>query len=368
MSQLESNDHPRRQERLPRVLFVADRPNWVYDRKARHLKSRLRNLSFDIGYVRASDPNSNWLRLYDQNRYQALWYLGFHMGRDDVNRGVDDLSQFVRHANHHGTAVVASVTNALMHFNLLADATTGNDAGGATAITLLEREMIERNFAECEAADQGQRRQIDLQRLRAYNGLAVNNKVAYTKLRARNLACHLVPDGVDLTVFRPTTPIVERKRGVIMVCSKRKQLHKGHGLFRQLTDQLRPHNVECRAIIGDSKTNSRRPAEMAELYNQYPIYLCASKAEGGPATLLEAVACGCVAVSTPVGYATELLGQGVGCIVRRRVEEFRDVILYLLDDNDLTVTMSTRTKDVIQHHSWDVRAEAHEAFLFEHLR
>lgn len=47
--------------------------------------------------------------------------------------------------------------------------------------------------------------------------------------------------------------------------------------------------------------------EMATLYNALDMYVCTSRLEGGPVPVLEAMACECPVISTPVGHVPELI-------------------------------------------------------------
>jgi glycosyltransferase involved in cell wall biosynthesis len=52
------------------------------------------------------------------------------------------------------------------------------------------------------------------------------------------------------------------------------------------------------------------PAEMVEFYNQGRALLIASSSEGTPNIALEAAACGCTIITTPVGNMPELIHDG----------------------------------------------------------
>jgi len=50
--------------------------------------------------------------------------------------------------------------------------------------------------------------------------------------------------------------------------------------------------------------------ELIELYNVSEIFALSSKSEGFPKVLLEAMACGCKIVTTPVGSVPEIMKGG----------------------------------------------------------
>lgn len=57
----------------------------------------------------------------------------------------------------------------------------------------------------------------------------------------------------------------------------------------------------------DIKTNSLPRSTLNLLYNLVDLYIVASRSEGGPHSILEAAACGCKIISTPVGTAPDIL-------------------------------------------------------------
>ena len=147
----------------------------------------------------------------------------------------------------------------------------------------------------------------------------------------------------------------------------KKQEHKGIGIFRELAALLQPRGIPCRAVIANSAQNWRTPAMLCEIYNQYPIFICASRGEGGPATLLEAAACGCVVISTPVGYSEDIIGSSNGYIVRRRSDEFLEKVTALYEDSESLQAMSQRIQATVRGWDWTIRAKAYEQFLLDHL-
>lgn len=103
---------------------------------------------------------------------------------------------------------------------------------------------------------------------------------------------------------------------------------------------------------------SRWPAgRMAAWYNTGTVVVCASRSEGTPNPCIEAAACGCVIVSTPVGNMPELVEHGVnGLLVSTTVDPlYRGVI----DAIENYPVMAAAMQERIVGWGWDRRAVAY---------
>jgi glycosyltransferase involved in cell wall biosynthesis len=79
-----------------------------------------------------------------------------------------------------------------------------------------------------------------------------------------------------------------------------------------------------------------RPEDVARLYNQSAMLVCASTAEGGPRVAVEAMACGTPVISTPVGVMRELIIDGQnGLLFNWDARELADKICTLLANEAL---------------------------------
>ena len=110
----------------------------------------------------------------------------------------------------------------------------------------------------------------------------------------------------------------------------------------------------------DSKGPDVRPArEMADWYNTGTVLVCASAAEGTPNPALEAAACGCVVVSTPVGNMPELIRSGEnGYLVERTVDALLQGVRAAVANH---ATLAPRLHADIQAWGWARQTVAHFA-------
>lgn len=100
---------------------------------------------------------------------------------------------------------------------------------------------------------------------------------------------------------------------------------------------------------------------MNTFYNQLDVFLVASKHEGEPLTLVEALAAGCFPVCSNVGIVPELIRHGEnGLIVEpRSPEAFREALNWCKDHVELIRSAGNlNAKSVQQERSWSALANS----------
>jgi glycosyltransferase involved in cell wall biosynthesis len=159
---------------------------------------------------------------------------------------------------------------------------------------------------------------------------------------------------LDRTVFRPE-PAVEKDFDLIFV--GRLAHNKGLPLLFDAFELIKKARPDASLlIVGTGPRESwlrqqlTRPRgrnvhhtpwvelpELAELYRRSRLVVCASSAEGGPRFVIEGMACGLPAISTPVGLMNEVIQDGVNGILLRSWSptELSDAALHILADDDL---------------------------------
>lgn len=96
--------------------------------------------------------------------------------------------------------------------------------------------------------------------------------------------------------------------------------------------------------------------DLVKTYNAIDAYLITSNTEGGPATLLEAMACGTAVITTPVGMAIDLVrNKENGLIINKNSpNEIISAIKYLQKHNNRKEEMITcALKEIIEKYTWE---------------
>lgn len=137
-----------------------------------------------------------------------------------------------------------------------------------------------------------------------------NSKKMFDWVSRPNKIC-AISNGIDLEIYRPIVPWKERERKAVWCGSSTSRKGKNYQEVLVpatpiLTDEL---NISChfRAINEITKDEDIvYPSEkQVEWYNTAKFIAWPSRADGSPNTLIEAVACGCIPVTTECGCVNE---------------------------------------------------------------
>lgn len=161
--------------------------------------------------------------------------------------------------------------------------------------------------------------------LAAADFVIVNNYSAWAagQFGQRDYRAANVSNGVDTRTFYSTTPWEKRPNRALWIASDSKAADADDvKRYRAVLEPLAKVLQASTGIEADFRTVSPGAAlddvGMREFYNSGRYLVCASKTEGTPNIALEAAACGCVIVTTPVGNMPELITDGLtGKIVYR---------------------------------------------------
>jgi len=124
------------------------------------------------------------------------------------------------------------------------------------------------------------------------------------------------------------------------------------------------------AFAGSVDSYTTRPTVpmMATLYSSADVYLSASEYEGSPLPPLEAMACGCIPIVTPIG-TEEYLQDGVnGFIVDyNSPEQMAERALEIIDNPSLKIKMIYNGLRTAHDRPWDKVALEFESILLKNI-
>lgn len=183
----------------------------------------------------------------------------------------------------------------------------------------------------------------------------------------------MILNGVDTARYHPVEPAKRRTSTIRIGWVGNSSWGEGQGLadakglrtiIRPAIETLRTEGIDVELFVVDRVERWRAREEVAALYSEMDIYVCASSIEGAPNTVLEAMASGIAVVSTRVGIVHEIFGpRQQRFIVERSVEAFVDALRRLCADGGLRKSLAQENLQLIAKHTWESRAPLWRSFF-----
>jgi FkbM family methyltransferase len=173
--------------------------------------------------------------------------------------------------------------------------------------------------------------------------------------------------GVDTRLFTPR-PRVRSSNDPVRIGWAGNRAVPAKGFDALIAPLARVPGVEL-VTCGFGHHHHLTRREMPEFYQGLDIYLCASGNEGNNNSLLEAAAIGCAIVTTDNGTVPEYLRhESSALIVDREFPAILGAVQALRDDPDRRERMGEAARQaVVEHFSWDAVSEHYRAFFREAL-
>ena len=132
--------------------------------------------------------------------------------------------------------------------------------------------------------------------------------------------------------------------------------------------ELKEEGYDITLNVADRNVKMIAHEDMPEYYNDIDIYVCASRTEGTPNTVLEAMACGVPVISTDVGIVPEVFGEKQKeFIIKRDKNELKDKIKELINDRKKRQELSEENLKQIKEWSWKNKAKLFKEFFDKNL-
>ena len=289
------------QDVRPRILAIADVPNWIFERHARYLQTLLAD-DFDIS-----------IQYHTQSFVEDDWDLIYPL-------------EFALVPTDNITSPWKYVTGVRSHVSW----------GNYSLETI--GQYLRQNFQNTHAVSKRLQQEI----------AAVVPGVEY------------VTHGIDAAIFRPFVRSASKKLRVGWAGNRKTPVKGFNEFIKPLANLAGVELVFC----GYSDRNLQLN-EMADWYRNIDVYVCASLSEGSNNSLLEAAATGCAIVTTDNGTVPEYLRNGIEAfVVPREASAFAEAIETLRDNPALRIEMGNAAANAVHPAwTWDVKKEEYRAFF-----
>ena len=135
-------------------------------------------------------------------------------------------------------------------------------------------------------------------------------------------------------------------------------------IIKPAVEELISEGYKIKLNIADRNERFIPHDKMPDYYNDIDIYLCASRTEGAPNTILEAMACGVPIISTDVGIVPEVLGtEQKKFIINRTKEDLKNSIKELLNNREKMKILSEENLERVKKYSWEEQANKYKKFF-----
>jgi glycosyltransferase involved in cell wall biosynthesis len=179
----------------------------------------------------------------------------------------------------------------------------------------------------------------------------------------------VIPNGIDLDIFKVKDPIAERKPLIGMLYHKFDWKGSADGLEALRLVKEKYPKIEA-ALFGVYPRPEGLPewikyyqnpkqADLVNLYNSFSIFISPSWFEGWPLPPAEAMACGAALVSTDIAGVSDYAINNKTALLSpiKAPEKLAENIIKLLNDDALRVQLAESGNSRIKDFSWDKAVE-----------
>lgn len=177
---------------------------------------------------------------------------------------------------------------------------------------------------------------------------------------------YYVTHGVDTKLFAATTlPNASDKRLRLGWAGNRRQLKKGFEEFIKPLDNLEGVDLYFCGYVDENLSMK----EMVGFYNSIDAYICASESEGNTNSLLEAASMERAIITTNNGAVLEYLkNEESALIVNRDTESFINAVITLRDNPEIRLKLGKAARQsILNGWDWEVKARDYSKFFSDAL-
>ncbi len=188
----------------------------------------------------------------------------------------------------------------------------------------------------------------------------------------------IIPNGIDTAEYYPSVPTGQRDGiGTIYHLSYHKDpkivlaiLRKLHEDCPEVPQRVFGVSRKPKELSRDVYTRFPNVAKARDIYSRSLVWIMASRSEGFPNPVLEAMACGCIVVATDCGGTRDIITDGEnGFLVKvGDVEAIVDKVKLLLKDSQLREKMVVKACETVNKFTWEESIDKWDVTLTEILK
>ena len=137
------------------------------------------------------------------------------------------------------------------------------------------------------------------------------------------------------------------------------------GIIKPAIEELQREGYSVELNLADRNIKMIPQEEMPKFYNSIDLYVCASKTEGTPLPIIEAMAMGVPVISTDVGIVSEAVGEcNKKYILKERTkEDLKNAIKSIIKNKQDFEEISKENIEKVKQWAWKVIAQQDKEFF-----
>lgn len=189
----------------------------------------------------------------------------------------------------------------------------------------------------------------------------------------------IIHDGVDLSRYQPLPVDRFEQKETLTVgwvgnskfkdSSGDEDLKGVEGIIKPAIEELQKEGKPIELKLADRNIKMTPQEEMPNFYRSIDVYVCASKTEGTPLTVLESMAMAIPVVSTDVGIVAEALGEkGKKYILEERTKEcLKEKLTKLIENKEELKQIAEENLVQVKQFDWKKICLEYEEFFESNL-
>lgn len=338
----------------PRILLVIDSKGWALDNIAKQIKKNLSDF-YEIDIIYSKLFNDNIVKILILSKKYSLVHF---LWRGLISWVYSENSKY--YINKLG-----------MNYDEFID-------------EYIDKNNITTSICDHLFLDQKDNELTKFVTNKTKNYVVMSKKLEeiYTNLNQIKKPLMVIHDGVDLEIFKPENldrfRNIENRKIILGWAGNSKFTDSENdedlkGLSKVIIpaiQELKEEGYNIDNYFADRNVKLIPYNEMPKYYNNIDVYICASKTEGTPEPVLEAMACGIPVISTNVGIVPEAFGeiQKRFILEQRSKQCLKNKIKELLSNKRLFEELSKENLDKIKMWDWKQITKKYKEFFDENLK